>query len=441
MLILDTEGLSSLERENSRNDNLILFDRTLALFCLAVSNIVIINIVGDINTDLKNLLEVCAYSLNRLKVNKVTLPKILFVLNREPDLDVKMHASSLNELMKSLKSPIYTSSTEVIRVSDLIRISDTDLKILPCAFNSTMIYSPFHTVKPVKNEITENFLTKCADLKDKIFEILQNYSSICNPPFENLSGWIQMGGNIWEICIKYQDIVMYRGLEEIAFSQKLSNIQHQLIEKEICQKQPILLNKLETVLSSIEKKYVLDSTDLFNDNFPLFRETFDSFANKCRNNFKKQAENLPDYGQFDTTYKRATYNLEQIIYSILKGYEDKMKFRIKIIIVEQKLAKSMKKFKNMIEPKLDDYINMSIEEKLEEFKKGWEHCYETDQEDELSIKGEYFTSLYVNFKIECNYIGERQTILTAFKSDEFDMDKIIEKMERKKFIRAENFSS
>ena len=79
-LILDTEGLDAIERGNIKDTSLIHFDRTMVLFCLAVSQIVIINVKGDIGSEMQNLLQVCAYSLNRLKITKVPAPKIFFVL-------------------------------------------------------------------------------------------------------------------------------------------------------------------------------------------------------------------------------------------------------------------------------------------------------------------------------------------------------------------------
>ena len=66
-LILDTEGLDAIERRS-----LIQFDRTMVLFCLAVSQVVIINVKGDIGREMQNLLQICAYSLNKLKVRRVT---------------------------------------------------------------------------------------------------------------------------------------------------------------------------------------------------------------------------------------------------------------------------------------------------------------------------------------------------------------------------------
>ena len=79
-LILDTEGLDAIERGNITDTSTIHFDRTMVLFCLSVSQVVIINVKGEIGTEMQILLQICAYSLSRLKVSKAKAPKIFFVL-------------------------------------------------------------------------------------------------------------------------------------------------------------------------------------------------------------------------------------------------------------------------------------------------------------------------------------------------------------------------
>ena len=99
-LILDTEGLDAIERKRINDTSLIHFDRTMVLFCLAVSQVVIINFKGDIGIEMQNLLLICAYSLHKLKVRRVPAPKIFFVLNQHADPDPKKHLNLINNLME-----------------------------------------------------------------------------------------------------------------------------------------------------------------------------------------------------------------------------------------------------------------------------------------------------------------------------------------------------
>jgi len=58
IFIIDTGGLMSPEKNNKEFDNKIL------LFILAVSNIVLINIKGDLHLPMKNLIQMCGISLH-----------------------------------------------------------------------------------------------------------------------------------------------------------------------------------------------------------------------------------------------------------------------------------------------------------------------------------------------------------------------------------------
>jgi len=62
VLIIDSEGLQSNEKKTD-----ILFDRKICCFILSISDIVIINVKGEINQPMKNLLEICCVCLNELE--------------------------------------------------------------------------------------------------------------------------------------------------------------------------------------------------------------------------------------------------------------------------------------------------------------------------------------------------------------------------------------
>lgn len=78
LMILDTEGLQSAEKDDQE------FDRKITLYCLAVSHIVIINVKGDLHLPLKKLLEICLVSLHELKKAKVGTPDVFICFNQNP---------------------------------------------------------------------------------------------------------------------------------------------------------------------------------------------------------------------------------------------------------------------------------------------------------------------------------------------------------------------
>lgn len=50
ILILDSEGIFSIERNDPK------FDRRLAIFCMAVSNVLFINIKGELSSEIEKIL-------------------------------------------------------------------------------------------------------------------------------------------------------------------------------------------------------------------------------------------------------------------------------------------------------------------------------------------------------------------------------------------------
>ena len=57
ILILDSEGIFSIERNDP------MYDRRLAIFCMAVSNVLLINIKGELNVEIEKVLQVAIYAL------------------------------------------------------------------------------------------------------------------------------------------------------------------------------------------------------------------------------------------------------------------------------------------------------------------------------------------------------------------------------------------
>ena len=60
-MILDSEGLFSVERQDAK------YDRRLAIFCFSVSNFLLINIKGELNDTVKEVLQVSVYAMKRMK--------------------------------------------------------------------------------------------------------------------------------------------------------------------------------------------------------------------------------------------------------------------------------------------------------------------------------------------------------------------------------------
>ena len=85
LLILDTEGLGSLDKVKRLRGKDINFDRCMVLFCLTVSNAMIITLKSEIDQETADLISVCCWALSNLKIHKMSPPHIYFVLNQQAD--------------------------------------------------------------------------------------------------------------------------------------------------------------------------------------------------------------------------------------------------------------------------------------------------------------------------------------------------------------------
>ncbi len=76
IIILDSEGIFSIERDDPK------FDRRLAIFCMSISNLLMINIKGEVNQSVAKVLQVAVYAMKKItECDQATnIPDIKFIL-------------------------------------------------------------------------------------------------------------------------------------------------------------------------------------------------------------------------------------------------------------------------------------------------------------------------------------------------------------------------
>ena len=77
MLLLDTEGLESPERQDSE------YDRKIVLFAMLAADILIVNSKGEINTQMIQTLQICTVAYDKLKPYG-DKPEIHYIFNQIP---------------------------------------------------------------------------------------------------------------------------------------------------------------------------------------------------------------------------------------------------------------------------------------------------------------------------------------------------------------------
>lgn len=67
MMVIDTEGLSSINSDNDSEESRLIFDNLMATMTFLISDQVILNTKGELNNSLANILGVASFAINELK--------------------------------------------------------------------------------------------------------------------------------------------------------------------------------------------------------------------------------------------------------------------------------------------------------------------------------------------------------------------------------------
>ena len=210
IFILDTEGLLSIHHEQSNLE----FDRKITLFILAVSQVVIINVKGEMNAPLLKLLKICIHSLADLKKNKVPSPEIFIVLNQYTDLSTEHVKNDINLVKKQMGDMLQGRD---IGLNDLVTLDKRNIRALPNAF--------IPVVKQIKDSQEKiNYKIPFAEFVDKTKELAQLLIKMAiqnqrhnstNLPYSNLSRWFVNAKGIWDTILTYSNLVYFQDISGI----------------------------------------------------------------------------------------------------------------------------------------------------------------------------------------------------------------------------------
>ena len=214
MLLLDSEGLFSTERTDP------MFDRRLATFCVAVSNFLMINIKGELSTDVQDVLETVIYTLGRVPAlyAHVKRPRIHFVLRDQTDAQHHQMKDSYTKVRSSLEDSAKAAGTEL---KDIIEIPefekyDEAFDIFSCAICPKQIgansdYSPI--------ELSLRFREGCCRLRKRILDYAKKLKA--QRRCINLCKWADEAEIIWRAVKESDDFVSLKNLKHIKEHGKL----------------------------------------------------------------------------------------------------------------------------------------------------------------------------------------------------------------------------
>ncbi|CAF3061670.1 unnamed protein product [Rotaria socialis] len=198
ILLIDTEGLLSIEREDPE------FDRRIVLFCLAVSHIVLVNMVGEVSTTLQSMLTLCTDSLEKMGVTRIPQPIVHFILNQKADLNIENNRAAIDRIISDLKK---------FGLGESIDIRKETFHTLPSAYKKEgqTLISNAKLPKAVKTapEFIECVQSLCGEIIHSAESYLDRVKE-CLDPLQ----WLSSSKTIFDTLQKFSDLTYYQDIYE-----------------------------------------------------------------------------------------------------------------------------------------------------------------------------------------------------------------------------------
>ena len=273
LVVLDTEGLNAPELIGIVPQS---HDNELATFIVALSDLTIVNLMGENEANFKDILQITVLALIRMQLTYAK-PKCIFVHQNVADMAARdCTLCGRKELMKLLDDNTRIAATQegfkqYKRFNDVIDCDmEFDTHYLPGLFSAS---PPMSIVCPQYSREVENLRNK----------ITHEYSKN-NRAFHNLSYWSRKLGYTWNSLLTQNFLLGYRNVIELCADMEFDNV----LNKWLAHFDSETTDKLNDIKHYITDANPLDIDSIFNTSKHNIRDT-------CENgSLDKQLESL-DY--------------------------------------------------------------------------------------------------------------------------------------------------
>ena len=222
ILVLDSEGLQSIEKGDPE------YDRKITLFCLAVSQIVLFNVKDEVNEEMKNILQICALSLQKIQKAEIPYPQIFFVLNQKADPNMKNHEI----LLRKIKETLFAA-----QIDELFTINENNFETLSSAFNNKT--ADINGGSWCYHTTSNEFLSRIIVLGKKLQEAARSQATVFKAsklPFDQVRQWIEFAHDVFKTINKFPDLAQFQNMQELRASQYIKYYLVEVAKKELSQK-------------------------------------------------------------------------------------------------------------------------------------------------------------------------------------------------------------
>lgn len=242
LLILDTEGLGSLDKGNRLAGKELDFDRIMVLFSLTISNALIITLKTEIDKETVEILQVCCWALAHLKIDKNDPPHIFFVLNQQADTNSNNYLMDFNRCLDEiLNNDIYRD----LNIRSMVKLSIDNFFVLPNAFNKeTRNYSDIYNFQVQRVLMNHSFNEKCQDLGLSIIKAIRSSNSNVSKRFEH---FMTLAGDSFRMITSFPELMKYKSLDEM----KCGRLLREYVESQLSKTQAGIEKELRAITDKI----------------------------------------------------------------------------------------------------------------------------------------------------------------------------------------------
>ncbi|CAF1573974.1 unnamed protein product, partial [Adineta steineri] len=290
IIILDTEGLMSLEESGS------IFDNQMITMAILTSHLVIINHKGELSSNLEGLIGMSLYA--KLQIQSLPFkPKLLFVLRDQMSRENK---TIFLEQLSRFKDNLQTSSNFLkVSIDDEFEINQENIVLLPSAFNED-INKELNITQRWRNEA---FAYDINQLRRNIFNDFHEQHIQDNYGLTNIDAFYNKTSSNWKTIDELgQGLLECKSLAELNVTNELKSKANEIIQKN----SKLLLKDGTELLNCLLTKQKQTTEQLNNNSANNIRVNTDIYLKSFIDNGFDQLHNLTE-----KLIKDATDDFEQ----------------------------------------------------------------------------------------------------------------------------------
>ena len=407
IMLIDTEGLLGIEGRD------IEYDRRIVLFCLAVSHLVIVNMVGEVNEPIEKILTLCADSLGKMGVTHIPQPIIHFILNQKADPNITNNKAAIYKINAKIQS---------LGLDESIIINENTFHALPSAFRLEG-----ETLTSNKNlssvtKTASKFIKCVHSLCGKIIASAGSCFTRKNEFFYPLQ-WLSSSQTIFDTIQKFPDLTYYQDIHEKDLDKKLR--EH-------------IQNDLTNIFSEEYHNHLIVecSKQTEQELRDLFETEQQKIDERTRNNLEERFKLL----KVPSTLRRRTEEFLNVqikqMFKALRAATIAVNEREK---VEALIGKGKGELQELIEKTIQNERKKTVKEKMpiEDVEKEFDKMFDSKIQairlafiPEERLKQAY-ANIYANYNIyekEClfkfQHVSEHLKFLSNFNQDEASINQI-----------------